>query len=356
MRRSTSVLLMVVLVVGCQATEPRPSPVAQAPTSPMPTLTSAPQPTPVPTPRRISPFSGESFGEAVLDETVDVFIAALATLYRDPNRGLLDRTFSAEGLDSARAYDWRLRGAVSGQTRHFGDLSVRGKAVYAEQTTADPPFFNTDISIAIAPGAELVDARSRALLQGWTERQLYDLGVRFEYDVADSLWMAVSVGPADPTFGNPPPTPAPPVRCKGLGRDRPDDTDPSRSRTWCIGGREGILATDEIVVVWDEYPCGESRASVMTVGWPIGSPIDGWARYHYVRDPDGRFKRSNRLPVEYLPNTRLPTDAYSTGLTDGEFEIWVSPSMGADAIWARRTSKVERWPRVTNPFLVIDCN
>ena len=94
----------------------------------------------------------------------------------------------------------------------------------------------------------------------------------------------------------------------------------------------------------------------MTLGWPIGTAIDGVDRYHYVRDPDGRFKRAGRLPMAYLDDTRLPKDAYSTGLTDGEFEIWVSPAMGSKAIWAKRATRVERWPHVPDPFLVIDCN
>lgn len=289
-------------------------------------------------------------------ETTDAFVAALAKLYRDPTPDSLDATFTDEGLDEAIAFDWRLRGAVRGETNHFGELSVRGGSFDTEAPTADPPTFDVDLSIVIAPGAELVDARTRALVQQWNDRQLFSMHVVFEYDLVGDRWQAASIGPATPESFDAAPTLAPAVRCEGLSGNRPDRSDPERSRRWCFGGSDGTQAKSDVVNVIGDYPCGESRASIMTVGWPIGSPIDRWDDYHYVRDPDGRFEREDRLPIAYLPRTRLPKDGYSTGLTDGEFEIWVSPRMGPRAIWAKRTDTIERWPRVVDPWLVIDCN
>jgi hypothetical protein len=78
--------------------------------------------------------------------------------------------------------------------------------------------------------------------------------------------------------------------------------------------------------------------------------------HQFVRDPDGRFDRRWPLPMAYVADARMPRDAYSTGLTDGEFEIWVSPAADAKAIWARRGDRIERWPRAPEEWGVTDCN
>ena len=273
-----------------------------------------------------------------------------------PNLAFLEQTFTVEGLDTALAYDWRLRDSVHGDALFFADMSVRGRNINVERPTAQPPSFETDLSLTIDPGAELVDPRTRSVLQRWDERQLFTVRVTFGYEIGTDRWQATLIGPADPEFGNPPPTLAPPVRCPGLGPDQSDSTDLDDSRTWCLGGRDGTRATEQQVIVNDDYPCGTSRASIFTVGWPVGSAVDGWDAYHFIRDPDGRFDRTRPLPIAYIADGRLPKDAYSTGLTDGEFEIWVSPSAGPKAIWARRSDRIERWPRVLDPWLVIDCN
>ena len=51
----------------------------------------------------------------------------------------------------------------------------------------------------------------------------------------------------------------------------------------------------------------------------------------------------------------LGLSGYASNLTDGRVEIWVSPSAGDRAIWARIGDRFERWPKA-GPWGVTDCN
>jgi hypothetical protein len=293
----------------------------------------------------------------VIEEAIHTFVADLETLYQDPDPSLLARNFSADGLRTALGVDWRLRGSVENGISFIGDLGVRGLGTVREEPLSRPPVLEFHVSIAVAPGSRLLDRGTAVELQTWTERQIYALRVVLEYVVRESRWVATSVGaPSEPEFGNPPPILAPPVRCPGLQPDQADTADVDKSRTWCFGGEDGTKATHEQISVLDDYPCGTSSAAIVTLGWPVGAAIDWWDANQFVSDPDGRFGRQWPLPIAYRSDTRLPDDAYSTGLTDGEFEIWVSPVAGSTAIWAKRTTRVERWPRAPEFWGVIDCN
>lgn len=355
MRRSMLAVMAVVALAACQSA-PRPSQIARPSSIASASSVSTPKPTALPTPVPTSPFIGEYFEEAVVYGAIDRFVAALETLYRKPDQRAIDATFTAGGLRAALAYDWRLREAMTDEALFIGDLSVRGRSIISELPAASPPSFDVDLSLAIDPGSELIDPSSRSVVQRWDERQLFNLRVAFAYQVGSDRWQVALVGPAEPGFANAPPSLPPPVRCPGLGPDRWDGADLVEGRTWCIGGEDGMQATRDQVIVHDRYPCGTSRASIFNVGWPVGSAIDGWDDHYFIRDPDGRFRRENRLPIPYIADGRMPKDAYSTGLTDGEFEIWVSPKSGAKGLWVTHGDRIERWPRVDDPWLVIDCN
>jgi hypothetical protein len=135
----------------------------------------------------------------------------------------------------------------------------------------------------------------------------------------------------------------------------PDDADPGKDRIWCFGGEDGTYADLKQRNLLVNVPCGETRASVFSVGWPAGSVIDHQARVEFVRDPDGGFDERWPLSEPYDPDATPPADAYSTGLTDGEFELWVSPSAGDARIWMRHGDRFELWPRAPE-WGVIDCN
>jgi hypothetical protein len=212
-----------------------------------------------------------------------------------------------------------------------------------------------NIALLIAPGAELVDAGTGETLERWPERQDYAMQVSLLFDVGLGIWRADQLGPPVEFADEVPGDPGPSVRCPGLGADRSDRADPVQGRPWCFGGSNGTLAYDTQVRLFARVPCGLTRASVLTLGWPVGSEADMFDPHEYVRDPDGSFDRTWPLAIRYRANTRLPGDAYSTGLTDGEFEIWVSPAAKAKAIWVRHGSHVERWPRA-GEWGVTDCN
>ena len=351
-------LLLVVtsaLLAACQPT-PEPSQVTQVLDTATPTAVSTPDPTPSPTPEPTSPFPSDAYDEAVIVDAIDTFAAALVDLYDADKAAALDAAFTAEGAVSALAYDWRLRGAQRGETTFRGDVTVRGWGTTDERPLDQPPTLKANIALMAAPGAELVDARTGAVLQRWGERQHFAMEVKLQYEANTGGWRALSLGPPFEWHDDLPAVPAPAVKCPGLSRDRPDGADLVRGRRWCFGGRDGTLATREQVVVFDRYPCGTSRASILTVGWPVGAQIDLLDAHQFVRDPDGLFDRQWPLPSAYVGNARLPKDAYTTGLTDGEFEIWVSPAADASAIWARHGRRFERWPRAPEEWGVIDCN
>ncbi len=355
MRRSVILFMTVVVLTACQQT-PEPSRAAQVTGTATPTAISTPDPTPWPRPEPTSPFTSDAYDELVIVDAIETFAAGLVDLYDADNAAALDAVFTADGAVSALTYDWRLRGAQRGETSFRADVSVRGWGTTDERPLDQPPTLNANIALMAGPGAELVDATTGAILQRWNERQHFAMEVRLQYEANVSGWRALSLGPPFEWHDDPPGVPAPAVKCPGLSRDRPDDADLVRGRRWCFGGRDGTLATKEQVIVFERYPCGTSRASILTVGWPVGAQIDGFDAHQFVRDPDGLFDREWPLPIPYVASGRLPKDAYSTGLTDGEFEIWVSPSADAKAIWVRHGRKVERWPRAPEEWGVIDCN
>jgi hypothetical protein len=349
---------MAVLVLTACQQAPAPSSVAQesstTPRSPTPTLTGVP--TAAPTPQPTSPFKSDAYEYGVILEALETFGADLVELYDRPAEGAIDRLFTAEGKRRALDHDWRLRAAERAETWFRGDVSIRGWSTTDERPLDAPPTLKANIAFVASPGAELIDAQTGAVLEGWSQRQDFAMEVGLQYEAGLDVWRAFSLGPPFEFHDHPPGTPPPAVRCPGLGPDRPARADLLQGRRWCFGGRNGILATKDQVIVFGRYPCGTSRASIITLGWPVGSLIDHMDAHQFVRDPDGRFDRAWPLPMAYVADGRLPRDAYSTGLTDGEFEIWVSPAADAKAIWARHGDRIERWPRAPEEWGVIDCN
>ena len=78
----------------------------------------------------------------------------------------------------------------------------------------------------------------------------------------------------------------------------------------------------------------------MTLGRPVGDPIDPWTAGRYVRDPGGEVTEGG-----LRPDVAMPEDAVSTGITNGRATIWTSDSTGRKAIFVTVDGRVERWPR-----------
>jgi hypothetical protein len=347
-------VVIAVTLASCQPSEPRPSILPQV-SVPAPAIASStPEPMPEPTPSPSGPFTADGYESEVVERAIESFVAALVDLYDGGERGAMERLFTLEGRVAALAYDWRLRAADRDEMWFEGQVSVRGWTSTDERPLDRPPTLKANVALRAAPGAELIDVATGAVLQRWRDHQDFVIEVSLQYE--EGTWRAFSVGPPVEWHDDPPRTPPPPVRCPALSPDRPDAADLVQGRTWCFGGRNGTLATKEQVVVFHRYPCGTSRASIFTIGWPVGTSIDHLDAHQFVRDPYGRFERQWPLPIAYIGDGRLPKDAYSTGLTDGEFEIWVSPAAEARAVWARHGERVERWPRAPEEWGVTDCN
>ena len=91
--------------------------------------------------------------------------------------------------------------------------------------------------------------------------------------------------------------------------------------------------------------CGSQSATLMTLGWPPGtpSPTAAGAR-QYVRDP------RQALPSRYLKgqldlHAHLPAGAVATGLGLGALSIYLGPDGGDSAVFVTGRHSVERWPR-----------
>jgi hypothetical protein len=111
--------------------------------------------------------------------------------------------------------------------------------------------------------------------------------------------------------------------------------------------RDGHGAVDnaELATFGGPAHCGWQSATMMFIGWPIGTNAATFAQArYYLRDPQGV------IGVEYrdrlVRNATLPTDAASTGYRLGPIQIYLSPSEQDEAIYVVAPSAAERWPRV----------
>jgi len=369
MRVGTITVVVVTLLGACQA-EPSPAVVAGTPPA---TVSSAPMapsgaaastaapraaanPTSRPTEIAVTPpFTSDAYDTAVIDDAIERFATGLTAQYDGADPAAMQRWFTEAGLRSAIAFDWRLRGSVRKQTALRGEFSVLGYSTTHEDGLASPPILATDIGFMVAPGASLADPDTGVVVQTWSEPQRFAINVELLYDASIAGWRANRVGPATDPLRWAAPPPRIPTRCRGLGPKLPDRADPAAERPWCLGGADGQAMSTNEVILFARVPCGETRASVLTVGWPVGSPIDFADIHQYVRDPDGGFDARWPLATDYDGDAPRPADAYTTTLTDGEFELWVSPKADGSAIWMRHGDRFERWPRA-GAWGVTDCN
>jgi hypothetical protein len=97
--------------------------------------------------------------------------------------------------------------------------------------------------------------------------------------------------------------------------------------------------------------CGWDDAVFLTFHRQIGAPVRMLTdALQYIRDPRERFETLG--PFE--PSVARPADAVFTGYLYGPIELWLSPSVGADAVFVRRADigpgdVWERWPRAPDP-------
>ena len=356
-------LLLALILAGC-ATRPTPT---SAPPSVAPSQVA--DATPVPrcpefsfdTGATLGPeFQSDIFVGGESEVITGQFIDGLAQLYgggaTDPCQWFTDR-----GLQTAIAIDPRLRDITQRKLKIEGGLLLRVAFEGTYDLRLRPPVVPIDAVFDIAAGATITDLPTRTTTIT-TADQRVAFHIDFIYD--GHQWRANSVGPvsADNAQWANQPTPLPPgPPCSGLVRDPVgaafDNGAAQGHRIWCdADGRGRIISQPDQLALQTRYPCNSGHAAVLTIGYPIGMPNDPLALNEYVRDPAGEFLAKGWVTAPYQGNAVPPDDAASTGWTNGNIEILVSPGELAKAIYIKRGEILERWPRAARQWGVTDCN
>jgi hypothetical protein len=312
-------------------------------------------------------FDLETFENDAGRSIAAAFVAGLERLYAGTAGVDPCQWFTARGWQAAVATDARLREAVQGETTIRGDLVFHIAFDGMYDLRQRPPVYPTDVIFDIPAGALISDVTGSGGATAATSRA--GLHVEFRYD--GHRWLADDVAPVTGDYVSwtqlaTPLSPAP--ACSGFKRD-PDGTDFDESagdsfltenpdaRTWCDADGRGrlIRQTDELAF-FTRFPCDRGHAAVLTVGNPLGAPLDRLVRYEYVQDPAGEFLERGWLTAPFQGTATLPKDAAYTGWTNGNIQLWVSPSEYEDAVYVRYADKTERWPRAAQDWGVTDCN
>jgi hypothetical protein len=361
--------IVVTLIVGCGNNA---TPWIPAGPSAAPTLPASPGAGVVALPVRCPEASfdpGVSLGPEfqadvfVNDESAGItraFVSALGELYAG-RTGAACAWFTGSGLHTAVAADSRLREVMQGELRIEGNLVLRVAFERSYDLRNRPPVLPIDAVFDLMAGATVVDVPT-GVSTTTTGDERIALRVEFLFD--GHRWRADRVGPisTDDSDWAALPTSLPPgAPCVGFRRDAAgtafDDTAGSGARVWCDADGQGrVIRQPDQLVMFTRYPCDAGRAAVLTIGRPLGMPVDRLVRYEYVRDPAGEFLAQGWVTSAYVGDAPLPGDAASTGWTNGNIEIWISPDRLDQAIYVKRGDTVERWPRAAAQWGVIDCN
>ena len=304
---------------------------------------------------------GPEFDEDVFpgDESKTIateFLAGLATIYSDPSADVC-QYFTEQGWTTALAHDPRLGAVARGESlvskEHL--LRVAFEGVY--ELRAQPPVVPLDIIFDVPAGAETKDVRSG-------ETRTSDSTVREGFH-ADFLfdghrWRVDRLGPVVEDYQawtTLPSMPPPGPKCPKVAHDTKDSPfDEDADRQWCdAAGRGRAIAPDQLVML-TRYPCHTGHAAILHIGRPLGTTLDQLLRREYVRDPANEFLEQQWVTERFDGSAKLPKDAADSGWTNGNVDLWISPSDLDRAVYLVRNGTVERWPRAADGWGVIDCN
>lgn len=124
------------------------------------------------------------------------------------------------------------------------------------------------------------------------------------------------------------------------------DPAPPHPYLWSREGRE--VSSFELVAFAGPDHCGWQSATVLIIGWPLGTVSRTIAdARQYVRDARGAVKASLRERLDL--RAVLPADARATGYRHGSIELYLSPSDQDDGIYVVGPGGAERWPRDDPP-------
>jgi hypothetical protein len=276
--------------------------------------------------------------------------------------------FTGRGLRTAMETDPRLRDAIEGRSRLESDVLLRAAFEGDYDLRVAPPTVPLTIVFDLAAGSRTTDVRSGTITRS-PAVQRAGLHVDFVYD--GHRWLADRVGPVegeDAAWVSMP-TPVPPGKpCTRFVRDPEgapfDETsgtdflvEPVRPRrTWCDADGRGRVVDEAQLALVTRYPCNRASAAILTIGLPLVMPIDPLVRNEFVRDPAGEFAARGWLTAPFEAPATMPPDAAFSGWTNGNVELWISPSDVDHAVYLRVGGMTERWPRAADAWGVIDCN
>jgi len=289
------------------------------------------------------------------------FLGALADLYAGGTLDAACEWFTADGLRSAIATDARLREVQQGELRIRGELVLRVAFEGTYDLRTRPPVLPIDAVFDLLAGATVLDPPTGTSTTTTTDQRIA-LHVDFVFD--GHRWRAERVAPISADYarwGLAPTAPPLGLPCSGFTRDPAaagfDEDSGSGARMWCdADGRGRVVHQPDQLVLFTRYPCQAGHAAVLTLGRPLGMPLDRLVRYEYVHDPLGEFLAQGWVSSPYVDDAAQPDDAAYSGWTNGNIEIWVSPSEQEKAIYIKRGGTFERWPRAAEQWGVIDCN
>jgi hypothetical protein len=358
--------------------------------APEPSATPEPTPSPSPTPSPVSlgrfpacpdrpfdtsailgpAFSREAFEGDESDVIARTFVTQLAGIYAWTPGADPCAAFTVRGLASAVAVDANLRAVAEGSARIESELVYRLRSEGVYDLRLRPPSVPLNLAFDLPEGSRTTDPTSGSVeVSAFPQR--VGLHVVFVFD--GHRWRADEVGPitdsSDLVWATIPATPSPGPPCTGFRRDPAGATFDQRSglslmegaerRIWCDeDGRGRRIHVPEQLVFFTRFPCDRGSIAVLTLGRPIGAALDPLVRWEYMRDPKGEARAMGWLRGNgrYDGDARLPRDARSTGWTNGNITIWTAPSEHDAAIYVKRGSVVERWPRAADSWGVTDCN
>ncbi|HEY3334589.1 MAG TPA: hypothetical protein VGK16_05060 [Candidatus Limnocylindrales bacterium] len=290
-------------------------------------------------------FDQDVFVRHESEAIATAFVAGLSAIYADPAAVDVCRFFTQQGWESALVSDPLLRAAERGETRVAGDLVLRIAFEGRYDLRERPPVVPLDVIFDIPAVAGTSVVRT-------------GFNVVFVFD--GHRWRADRVGEVTPenlAWTRLPSVPPPGPPCAGFVRD-PVGTkfDERAERGWCDGGGSGRTISSEQLVLLTQYPCEVGHAAVLNVGRPLGTSLDPLDRREYVRDPAKEFLAQRWVISPFEGAATLPLDAADTGWTNGNVDLWISPTELDRAVYIVRGDTVERWPRAASSWGVGDCN
>lgn len=377
-RVAVRLVLLVVALAGCAAPPPVPSGPVATDATVGPVVTPNPSLAPVNCPDRpfddqvvLDPeFAEESFQRDESQALAANFLAELAGLYAARQDVDPCDAFTARGLAEALAFDPRLAAVRRGDAVFEGELVLRLRNEGTYDLRRRPPTVPLDLIFDLPPGARLTDRVAGGPVQVSTTVQRYGMQVTLQFD--GHRWRADRVGPVSPELlagTRLPPVPPPGQPCANFRRDLPgapfdDDAGPGLDinrreprRRWCDENGAGrLIRVPEQLYLNARFPCDRGRIAILSIGRPVGAPLDPLVRWEYMRDPDGEALANDWLTAPWDGTAALPPDAVATGWTNGNINLWTSAVEKDAAIYVVRGGTVERWPRAAESWGVTDCN